>query len=216
MVAGGRGVYCWGNQALVAEAFRARADPRRLVRQRQAIQAVGHGAALLVTVVLRDPRSAIRDPRSAIRRKVCRATRLTRSRLSVEVLIQWIRRFRLGDVGHGGGFAGSESLDRVTSKGLLIDDSTTSVGPCGKSSEDPDGIRRHDLPFSSFRVVHQQESSLTPDGGTTETMIMSALLVLTGYLDCDYEFSRGVRPVDKSLIVGGLRVVRSCDEGFRG
>jgi hypothetical protein len=70
--------------------------------------------------------------------------------IAVEVLVPWLRLLRLGDVWRRGRLAGSEPLERVTFKGLVVDDATTSVGPCGKSSEGPDGVRRHDLPFASF------------------------------------------------------------------
>jgi hypothetical protein len=70
--------------------------------------------------------------------------------ISVEVLIPWLRLLRLGDVWQYGKLAGSEPLERVTFQGLVVDDATTSVGPCGKTSEGSDGVRRHDLPFASF------------------------------------------------------------------
>ena len=70
--------------------------------------------------------------------------------LSVEVLIPWLRLLRLGDVWQHGKLAGSEPLDRVTFQGMLVNDVTTSVAPCWKSSEDDNGVWRHDLPFASF------------------------------------------------------------------
>ena len=59
--------------------------------------------------------SVIGDPAEGIPGKA-----LDKKLLSIEVLIQWLRLFRLGDVWQGGKFAASEPLERVTFEGLVI------------------------------------------------------------------------------------------------
>ena len=83
----------------------------------------------------------------------------------------------------GGRFAGSEPLERVTFEGLVIDDSTTSVGPCGKSSEGPDGVRRHDLPFSSFsrHVDHTLANLVRVEAGPNLVMLVPSMELVRFY-----------------------------------
>ncbi len=70
---------------------------------------------------------------------------------SVDIPVNWLGLVRLGDVWKAARRVGSETLERVTFQGLVVDDTTTSDGPCGKSSLHADGVRRHDLPFERFR-----------------------------------------------------------------